>query len=129
MRWAALAVVAGLLLTGCGDTGASQDELNEAYEQGYAAGELDGHSDAEDLAEEEWNSGFDAGLAEGEDEASRLEDELGDRESEEVQRGLEAEATQVEVEEEAAEEAEELEDLEDEIEAEERCERYDYCYP
>ncbi len=130
MRWVALAFLMGLLVVGCGDTGATEDELHAAYRHGYAAGESDGRNDAEALAEEEWASGYDAGVSDGEEEALELEDELNSEfEAEENRLGDEAEEAQLEAEEEAADEAEELDDLEAEIEAEERCERYDYCYP
>lgn len=91
MRWAALIAIAGVVIGGCGDSGATKEELHAAYEHGFSAGEGAGRFYAESDAEEERETGYEEGFE--------------------------------------ADEAEELEDLEEEIEAEERCERYDYCYP
>lgn len=126
MRWGALAIVAGLLITGCGDTGATKEELHDAYERGYMAGESDGRNDVEVLAEEEWDSGYEAGFSDGEEEAFEFEGEFNN-ELEAAEARLEDEAEEAQLE--AEEETREREDLEEEIEAEERCERYGYCYP
>lgn len=138
MRWAALAAVLGLLLVaGCGDTGASKEELGDAYSRGYEARETAGLSQAESDAEEEFEAGYESGLSDGEEEAFGLAEEAENEvtrefEREELNRQFESEEAQLEAEDAAreAEEANEVaEEYEEEAERERRCELYDYCAP
>lgn len=96
---AALAVVAA---GGCGDTGASEQELHEAYARGADSGREEGEAHASADLHDEWEAGYDEGLSDGEEEArsavSGLEDELEDEyiQQEEELGWLEAEEEELE---------------------------------
>lgn len=76
----ALLAAAVIVAAGCGDTGASKQELHEPYARGVDAGREEGEARANADLHDEWEAGYEEGLSEGEEEArnaiSDLEDEL-----------------------------------------------------
>jgi len=65
MRWVVLAGVTALALVGCGSTGASKEELHDAFYRGYARGKRAGRSSAELSAGQELRESYDAGYQSG----------------------------------------------------------------
>ncbi len=83
-----LAVAAG----GCGDSGASKEELHEAYARGVDAGRAEGEAQAAGELNDEREAGYEEGLNDGEEEAQssiwNLEEELeADRNQQEEELG------------------------------------------
>lgn len=103
---------AGLLVAGCGDSGASEKELDAAYAEGEAAGRVDARDDSEWEVEDAYNRG----VEDGEEEAFDLVDELEAEEAREDLRFEEEFDQELEVEEEEleAETQAELEEIESE---------------
>ena len=82
-RFVLVGLAAGLVVIaagGCGDTGASKQELHEAYARGVDAGREEGEARASADLHDEWEAGYEEGVSHGEEEArgavSGLEDEL-----------------------------------------------------
>lgn len=103
---------AGLLVSGCGDSGASEKELDGAYVEGGAAGRADARDDSEWEVEDAYNNG----VEDGEAEAFDLVDEFEEEEAREERRFEEELDQELEVEEEEfeAETQAELEEVESE---------------